>query len=222
MDRWADDSTGGESLREATENMWIDYSDGREDAAITMFGVVQDKLASAGQRVLLCLRELWKDEVDFVTAPDQFEKPSATLDGKSSSGKTDGGVGGVGRVDLCALYQARPGSNPDSNGHSRDVICVTGLDRDFLSVHQSARSYDRVIRATGVLAAVVITTYALINRDPILSRTINEKPGRLDMDFLWKTASMVGIPVLGLIASQFPEVSSFLFSWIEPGLNASK
>jgi hypothetical protein len=74
----------------------------------------------------------------------------------------------------------------------------------------------------GVLAVTVISTYASINRDPILSRTINEKPDRLDLDFVWKTASMVGIPLLGLVASQFPEVSRFLFSWIEPGMSAIK
>jgi hypothetical protein len=31
---------------------------------------------------------------------------------------------------------------------------------------------------------------------------------------------MVGIPLVGLIASQFPEFTSFLFSWIEPGMSA--
>jgi hypothetical protein len=70
----------------------------------------------------------------------------------------------------------------------------------------------------GILALVTISTYASINQDPILSRTINVQPGKLDIDFFWKTASMVGVPFLGLVASQFPEVSRFLFSWIEPGL----
>jgi hypothetical protein len=74
----------------------------------------------------------------------------------------------------------------------------------------------------GVLAFVVVGTYASINRDPILSRTTDHEPGKLDFDFYVKTASMVGIPLLGFIASQFPEVSNFLFSWIEPGTAGGK
>ncbi len=73
-----------------------------------------------------------------------------------------------------------------------------------------------------ILAATAVTTYAAINRDPILSRTTESQPGRLDIDFYVRAASMVGVPLLGLIASQFPEVSSFLFSWIEPGMAAVK
>ena len=73
-----------------------------------------------------------------------------------------------------------------------------------------------------ILAATAVTTYASINRDPILSRTTESQPGRLDIDFYVRAASMVGVPLLGLVASQFPEVSSFLFSWIEPGMAAVK
>lgn len=74
----------------------------------------------------------------------------------------------------------------------------------------------------GTLAVVVVWTYGSINRDPILSRTTEHPPGKLDVDFYLKTASMVGIPLLGLIASQFPEIANFLFSWIEPGMSAVK
>jgi hypothetical protein len=72
----------------------------------------------------------------------------------------------------------------------------------------------------GILSFSVILIYASINRDPILSRTTNHTPGKLDLDFYLKTASLVGVPLIGFVASQFPEVSSFLFSWLEPGMAA--
>jgi hypothetical protein len=46
--------------------------------------------------------------------------------------------------------------------------------------------------------------------------------GQLDLDFYLKTASLVGVPLMGLVSSQFPEVSSFLFPWLEPGMAAVK
>ena len=74
----------------------------------------------------------------------------------------------------------------------------------------------------GILAFAVILIYASINQDPILSRTTNHTPGQLDLDFYLKTTSLVGVPLIGFVASQFPEVSSFLFSWLEPGMAAVK
>jgi hypothetical protein len=37
-----------------------------------------------------------------------------------------------------------------------------------------------------------------------------------------RPASLVGVPLISFAASQFPEVSSFLFSWLEPGMAALK
>ena len=72
----------------------------------------------------------------------------------------------------------------------------------------------------GILSFSIISIYASINRDAILSRTTNHTPGHLDLDFYLKIASFVGVPLLGFIAAQFPEVNGFLFSWIEPGMTA--
>ncbi|ADW68977.1 hypothetical protein [Granulicella tundricola] len=74
----------------------------------------------------------------------------------------------------------------------------------------------------GILAVVIVTTYASINRDPILNRTTKNKANKLDFDFYFKTVPIIGLPLLGLIASQFPEISSFVFSWLEPSMAAVK
>jgi hypothetical protein len=37
-----------------------------------------------------------------------------------------------------------------------------------------------------------------------------------------KFASAAAIPVLSLLAAQFPEINKILFSWLEPALQAMK
>jgi hypothetical protein len=59
-----------------------------------------------------------------------------------------------------------------------------------------------------------------IARDPILSRISGTTPGELGAEFYLKLVSYVALPVLGLLASAFPSISNFLFSWIEPTLEA--
>jgi hypothetical protein len=222
MDQWAGDATGGKSLRQTAEEMWAANTDGHQQEAIMKFGKVQDRIASTGQMVLLRLCDLWKDEVELVTAPDEFEKIPAALAGQSESAKLTSileewvALIYVHYIRLI-LVQIRTRLATAAMLYILLVWSVTSYP--FINRHALTIGLSGLL---AILAAIVIWTYASINRDPILSRTINEKPGRLDLDFLWKTASMVGIPVLGLLASQFPEVSSFLFSWIEPGLNTVK
>jgi hypothetical protein len=74
----------------------------------------------------------------------------------------------------------------------------------------------------GVLATAVIWIYAQMHRDEVLSRTTETQTGKLDADFFVKILSMVGLPLLTLVASQFPEVSNVIFSWLEPGLSSMR
>jgi hypothetical protein len=59
-----------------------------------------------------------------------------------------------------------------------------------------------------------------LERDPIISRIAGSKPGELGAAFYLKLARYGALPVLGLLASQFPSISSLLLSWIEPALEA--
>ena len=74
----------------------------------------------------------------------------------------------------------------------------------------------------GFLATVAVIVYAAINRDSILSRTTETEPGKLDFDFYVKIATYLGLPLLGLLASQFPELSGSLFSLLQPGSGVGK
>jgi hypothetical protein len=44
----------------------------------------------------------------------------------------------------------------------------------------------------------------------------------LGMDFWIKFLSAGALPVFSLLASQFPSINQFLFSWLEPALQAMK
>ncbi|HTD54533.1 MAG TPA: hypothetical protein VK670_04075, partial [Silvibacterium sp.] len=72
------------------------------------------------------------------------------------------------------------------------------------------------------LAIVVVTIFSQMHRDAILSRTTSTEPGKLDAGFYQKLISVLGVPLIGLLASQFPEISNFLFSWLEPSLQTLK
>ena len=222
MDPWANDATDGKNVRQLAEQMWVAYTDDDQTEAVAKFGLVQDKIACMARGVLLQLRDLWRDEVDLVTSPDQFEKTPAALAAESEASKQRSileewvALIYVHYIRLI-LVQIRTRLATAAMLYILIVWAVTSYP--FINRHALTIGLSGLL---AILAVIVISTYASINRDPILSRTINERPGRLDVDFLWKTASMVGIPILGLLASQFPEVSNFLFSWIEPGLNTVK
>jgi hypothetical protein len=222
MDPWADGAIGGEKLHRIAGEMWTALANGHQQEAVVKFGLVQDKIACMAQGVLLRLHELWRDEVELVTAPDQYEKTPSAVAAESDSAK----LRSILEEWVALIYvhfirlilvQIRTRLATAAMLYILVVWAVTSYP--FINRHALTIGLSGLL---AILAAIVISTYASINRDPILSRTINERPGRLDIDFLWKTASMVGIPILGLLASQFPEVSSFLFSWIEPGLNTVK
>jgi hypothetical protein len=35
-------------------------------------------------------------------------------------------------------------------------------------------------------------------------------------------ASFIGVPVIGMLVAQFPAITDFVTSWIQPSLNAAK
>jgi hypothetical protein len=73
-----------------------------------------------------------------------------------------------------------------------------------------------------VIGSVVALVYAGLARDETLSHLTNTEPGALGLDFWLRLASFIGVPAMGLIAAQFPGITDFIVSWIEPSLNAAK
>jgi len=66
----------------------------------------------------------------------------------------------------------------------------------------------------------IVMSFAQMDRDAILSRLSGTEPGKLDRDFYYRVVSYGALPLLALLASQFPSIGRFLFSWLQPGLNA--
>jgi hypothetical protein len=73
-----------------------------------------------------------------------------------------------------------------------------------------------------VMAGAVGYVYAEMHREVILSQLTSTTPGELGLDFWIKFLSAGALPVFSLLASQFPSINQFLFSWLEPALQAMK
>ena len=73
-----------------------------------------------------------------------------------------------------------------------------------------------------VLGIPVVIMLGQMSRDSVLSRITDTTPGKLDGDFYIKLFSAGALPVISLVASQFPAVSHVLLSWVEPTLQGIK
>jgi hypothetical protein len=78
--------------------------------------------------------------------------------------------------------------------------------------------------ATLTLAALLFTVgtvLAQMDRDAILSRMSNSSPGQVRyMAFLKHMLAVGGLPILTVLATLFPAIGSYLFSWAAPILES--
>ena len=73
-----------------------------------------------------------------------------------------------------------------------------------------------------LIGTVVGVVFAGLDRDSTLSHITSTEPGSLGAHFWLRMVSFIGVPAMGLIVAQFPEVTDFVFSWIEPTMSAMK
>lgn len=71
-----------------------------------------------------------------------------------------------------------------------------------------------------VFGAAVVTSFAQMDRDAILSRLNGTVAGKLDLSFYLRALSYGGLPLLTLLASEFPSLGHSLMAWVEPTLTA--
>lgn len=178
---------------------------------VERFKALQQKLANVCGMTLNFLHEQWPGE-DGPVANHRQEKPAKY-------------------VELAEEYVALVYSSFIMNVLLRIrtiIMCVSGM---FILILFSINSYpfqpQSVFRVLLVglfllIGSVVGSVYAQMHRDPTLSLLTDTKPGKLGIDFWIKLAAFGAIPLVSLIASQFPEVNSFLFSWLQPALEALK
>lgn len=71
-----------------------------------------------------------------------------------------------------------------------------------------------------MLSVGILTVFAQADRDAILSRISGTAEGKLDRHFFTHVLSCGGIPALALLASHFPTIGHFFFSWVKPAMEA--
>ncbi|HTB14109.1 MAG TPA: hypothetical protein VK752_21200 [Bryobacteraceae bacterium] len=71
-----------------------------------------------------------------------------------------------------------------------------------------------------LIAAVLVYAFQEMSRNEILSRITDTKAGSLDAGFYTRVISVGTLPVLAVVASHFPSVGRFLFSWVQPAISA--
>jgi hypothetical protein len=100
------------------------------------------------------------------------------------------------------------------------VLIVLSLNTYPFEPHPALQSLAVILLL--VMAGAVGYVYAAMHREVILSQLTSTKPGELGLDFWIKFLSAGALPVFSLLASQFPSINQFLFSWLEPALQAMK
>lgn len=108
------------------------------------------------------------------------------------------------------------------------IMCVTGM---FIFILLSINSYPfqpqssfrvLLVGLFVLIGGVVGSVYAQMHRDSTLSLLTDTDPGKLGSEFWIKLLGFGAVPLISLLASQFPEVNRFLFSWLQPALEALK
>jgi hypothetical protein len=70
------------------------------------------------------------------------------------------------------------------------------------------------------LGTALTHVFMQMDRDVTLSRISKTDANKLDREFFWPLARFGALPLLTIVAAQFPAVSSFLFSWVQPALDS--
>jgi hypothetical protein len=195
--------------------------------------LLQQSLAdTAGRMLTELLIPTWREETEsFMPGPAGEAKPS----GQDETNNTGLGAQSGASLPLhirnaeglvCLVYMA---FIQNTLGCMRSlvmsIICM------FIAITVAISSYPfdprpllsgMVIILFFILGATIVAVYSQMHRDTTLSNLTDTKPGELGGDFWIKLIGFGAGPVLGLIASVFPEFTDFLFSWIQPGLGSLK
>jgi hypothetical protein len=107
------------------------------------------------------------------------------------------------------------------------VFIITGFLLSMVALHcypfQSLRLLHTFVSVMFLMfSAGFVTVLAQADRDPILSRITKSTPDKLSGGFFLRAAGYLGVPLITVLASQFPSLDRFLFSWIQPALQAMK
>ncbi len=73
-----------------------------------------------------------------------------------------------------------------------------------------------------LLGIIILYVYAQMHRDTTISHITNTSPGELGSEFWMKVFGYGVAPLLGLLTTIFPSIADFVYSWLQPGIQAIK
>ncbi len=73
-----------------------------------------------------------------------------------------------------------------------------------------------------VIGVVVVRAFVPVERNSMVSLISRTTPGKLNYEFWMRLGFLGGLPLLGIVAHLFPEISEFLTRWVAPGIGAVK
>jgi hypothetical protein len=106
------------------------------------------------------------------------------------------------------------------------VFAISGL---FVFLVLALNSYPfepQLQLRTGTIAlflgalACIAYVYGQIYRNRTLSRVTATSEDKLGWDFWVRMVGFIAVPVLSLLAAQFPDLNRILFSWVQPALQS--
>jgi hypothetical protein len=104
---------------------------------------------------------------------------------------------------------------------------MVGFVLSIVALHSYPFQEPRVITTFitimfGLFALGIVLVMVQADRDPILSRITNTRPGALNAGFFKRLGLYLAVPAVTVLASQVPSWGRFLFSWVQPALEALK
>jgi hypothetical protein len=70
------------------------------------------------------------------------------------------------------------------------------------------------------LSIPVVLVFLQMSRNAILSKLSSTTPGKSDWGFATRTISFTALPLLSMLASPFPFIGRYVFSWLQPALKS--
>lgn len=199
------------SDRNATDPQQTDL-DVSETGLLVAFSDLQERLARAGAQILEALMASYSEpEITCELNEDEAKK---------LQGHPPESTRGVFEYFACMVYinyiisvllRIRTLAMAAVGVYVLDVLALNSYPFEPRAILRSLM--------IGVFAALTVCfgiVYAQMHYDSVLSRITKTKPGQLDGDFWWRMLTVTGVPLASLLASEFPSIGDFLFSWIEP------
>jgi len=223
-------------MSEALHNLSRAGTDKKKDLAVSFFGLTRDRFAGAPETGLkdfsearvkyeekaadaaeeLFFEELWPTWEDS-PLDDQAAEESKEVSAKEHKFAAD-------FVALqCCNYLTHAVRQTQRIVWTISFLLVLLIALLNSYVAQGPQFIGRYIVVLFVAAGcVVVYVFAGMERNWILSQISHTKPGELNAEFWLHIGALGVLPLIGLAVHLFPDLATFLYSWVAPGMESLK